>query len=125
MGENGNPEIKLTEKDLRWMHNFNWGAFLLAPLWCFVYKRYILGVVIITLISIIKSIISYPGLTIILFAVGLALHIYVGITANKHLWEKCKDKYTTMQGMINSQMKWEYWGIAIEMALLILISWYW
>lgn len=107
---NNNHEHFLNENDSALLNKFNWGAFLLAPVWCLTYQRITLGAISVVIISLVRG---KHALTSILLLIGLGVNIFVGVTANKYLWEKFPDRYASVNELLESQRKWVPWGIIV------------
>ena len=106
------------------LKKFNWGAFLLAPVWCLTYQRIVFGAISVVIISLVRG---KHALTSILLLLGLGINIFVGVTANRYLWEKFPDRYANVNELLESQKKWVPWGViawvfVVSMALGYLYS---
>jgi hypothetical protein len=89
------------EQDLK---RFNWGAFLLAPIWALCYGKVGLGLLMVLC-----------NITRILIPVTLIFSIYIGFQANRIAWDRYRSLYPgkTIDDMLNAQKPWLIWSLII------------
>lgn len=117
--DNDNRVDNANPSDLYLLKKFNWGAFLIAPLWCITYKRLLMGAIILTFIASSRSF-RVLGIYNIMFHISILFSIYVGFTANKYLWKKYGSNYSSVAELIRNQRVWTIWGIALHILYHVL-----
>jgi len=94
----------------RVLSKFNWGAFLMAPLWALNYRRWLLGIIMIIC-----------NITVILSPLTIILGIIQGFGGNRIAWRVYGEKFGTVEVMMKSQKAWAIWGFILT-AITILLS---
>lgn len=101
------------------LKKFNWGAFLMAPLWNLVYKRwgwFIALTIYNSLLSKIDSVSIIQSWPLFLF--GFALNFLSAINANSVGWKNQMQNFSSVDHFLRAQKKWILWGIVIYIAVI-------
>jgi len=96
---------------------FNWGAFLLTPLFLLWYGRIGMALALFA-VSLISSL-MYRGACLIVLALPVALvaGLYFGIHANEVAWETQRfENYTALK---KSMLRWNIAGVLLVVLLVI------
>ncbi|MHB0977443.1 MAG: zinc ribbon domain-containing protein [Candidatus Aquicultorales bacterium] len=94
------------------LREWNWGSFLLTPLWALVYRHVGLGVLMIA-VNVFGTLI-HPYLPL----VNWGFAIYLGIKGYGIAWDS--GRFDTAQEMVQAQRKWTGWGLGLQALVLVL-----
>ena len=106
-------EIKLLEN-----LKFNTGAFILAPIWLYVYEKKILALVYVILVAIPKFLNLPRFIDIPLNIIPISIAFYCGIKGNKIAMES--GEFASEKSMKYAQAKWLRWGIYTVVIFIML-----
>lgn len=103
------------------LRRFNFGAFLVAPLWNLVYKRWGWVFVLIVYNAIVSNMRYMPLSQVWPFALfGYLLNFLSAINANKAGWRNKKQSFKSVHHYLDAQKKWVVWGIILNVGVFIL-----
>lgn len=97
---------------------FNWGAFILTPLWCLFHGRVGIGLLLIVWTLIWAAFLFAAGAWGISL-IHLGIMLYFGISGNKIAWEE--KGYMSLQDVRESQRRWNIGGIIVAMIMMIFV----
>jgi hypothetical protein len=99
---------------------FNWGAFLLTPIWLFFHGRIALGVLLVGLAaaSNFAGVVS-PVVPILSFPVFLALAIYFGVRGYRIAWSDA-GIYDTLDDVKRRERNWAVIGLVVVVGMIAL-----
>lgn len=103
----------LSEEEKLELIRFNWGAFLMSGIWCLAYGAWgwFFAFIFINILAYTSNDTTINSIRIFAWIV---LAILLGKKANRIAWDKKGKKFGSVYNTIKAQMKWFYWGIAIQ-----------
>jgi ribosomal protein L37E len=110
------------------IRKFNWGAFLLSPVWVFgngmawLFLIYLVNwaIRVFSLIMLYENYsYEYTVFFFASFVLNIVLTIYLGIRGSALAWEK--KEWQSIQHFAHVQKKWAKWGIIIWAAYIALV----
>lgn len=101
--------------DLDALKRFNWGTFLMCPLWCLAYKQIGWFLLFVFISAILKSV-NDPSALIIGAIVIYSFSAIIAVYANRIAWRVHGKKFGSIEATLSAQKKWVYWGLALTIA---------
>lgn len=108
----------ISQDDKKLLRKFNWGAFILAPIWSLVYRQWGWFAIYVMVYYFFKDLVIIKLSLISIFAAIMAFE------ANKLVWKKFGYKFSNILAMIESQNKWIKPAIIVAILQIILGLWY-
>ena len=102
------------------LRGFNWGAFLLGPIWGL--GNAVLPAILIGAVGVVISYVTRSGNQWVSLAAAFFANVYIGIRANEWAWKA--RRWQSVEHFKRVQTGWLLWGVVLVVALTIMYS-YW
>ena len=96
---------------------FNFGAFLMTPIWLLLHRRVLAGILLILLLAATNMVGgAAPFLGLLGFVISIAISVYFGINGYRIAWQD-RGYYDTVDDVMGRERKWAILGIVVAILL--------
>jgi len=114
--ENRDSDNVLTDIETKMLKRFNWGAFLISPIWSLMYGQWVW----VLILSITLYFTWFTGLSLIFLVIFYVLSIILGKKAFRIAWKKYRKENCSVQDLVKIESRWIIRGLILH--LLVVLS---